>query len=56
MDPSPDQKILSPRINSTQSTLSLETKKRKSSEIQSPNSSNVESEEEKKRKLIEDII
>ena len=31
------------------------TKKRKLSEIQSPNSSNVESEVEKKRKLIEDI-
>ena len=53
---SPDQKILSPRINSIQSPLSVDNKKRKLSEIQSPNSSNVESEKDKKRKLIEDLI
>jgi hypothetical protein len=51
MDSRTDKKILSPRINSTQSPFSVENKKRKLSEIKS----NVESEEEKKRKLIEDI-
>jgi hypothetical protein len=50
VDSSPDQKILSPRINSTQSPFNVENKKRKLSEIQSPNSSNV-----KVKKLFEDI-
>ena len=55
MDSSPGQKALSPKIN-TQSPLNVENKKRKLSEIQSPNSNNLVSEKEKKRKLIDDLI